>query len=149
MRSLNSIYRNSSIDNAETGRGRYIHLVLNQQRELFFGLIRIHVLAHASQEPIFGLGMMEELSRHGYRLSPGTIYPILHQLEEAGYLKSQRKLVGGRIRRGYAITSQGRKELKSGRHRVRELFGELFEDEGNARNVGGKKVSRTKKRAGK
>ena len=95
MRSLNSIYRNSSIDNAETGRGRYIHLVLNQQRELFFGLIRIHVLAHASQEPIFGLGMMEELVHHGYRIGPGTLYPLLHGLERGGMLKSALKNAGG------------------------------------------------------
>ena len=115
--------------------------------DFYTGLIRLHLLHHAAREgSIFGLGMMEELSRHGYRLSPGTIYPILHQLEEAGYLKSQRKLVGGRIRRGYGITAQGRKELKKGRHQVWELFGELFEDEDNARKTGGKNASRTKQK---
>ena len=51
---------------------QYIELVLKQQRELFFGLIRIHVLVHASHEPIFGLAMMDELTRHGYRIGPGT-----------------------------------------------------------------------------
>ncbi len=97
--------------------------------DFYTGLIRLHVLHHAAKEgSIFGLGMIEELGEHGYRLSPGTLYPILHRLEEAGYLKSRRQLVGGKIRRGYTITARGRRELELGRHRVRELFGELFED---------------------
>ena len=73
--------------------------------------------------------MIEELGRHGYRLSPGTLYPILHRLEEAGHLKSSRTLVAGRIRRGYHITPQVRRQLRQGKQRVRELFGELFEDD--------------------
>jgi len=125
---LNSIYRNSSIDNAETGRGRYIHLVLNQQRELFFGLIRIHVLAHASQEPIFGLGMMEELVHHGYRIGPGTLYPLLHGLERGGMLKSALKNAGGRERRVYKITALGKKALDRARVKVDELHRELNEE---------------------
>jgi PadR family transcriptional regulator PadR len=54
----------------------------SEDRDLYSGLIRLHVLHHASQEPIFGLGMLEELGRHGYRISPGTLYPILHGLEK-------------------------------------------------------------------
>ena len=65
----------------------------NHQRELFFGLIRIHVLVHASHEPIFGLAMMEELAHHGYRIGPGTLYPLLHGLERSGLLKSVLKNV--------------------------------------------------------
>ena len=42
------------------------------QRELFFGLMQIHVLVHASHEPIFGQAMMNELAHHGYRIGPGT-----------------------------------------------------------------------------
>ena len=61
---------------------------MNQKRELFDGLIRIHVLLHARQEPIFGLAMMKELSRHGYRIGPGTLYPLLHGLERADLLKA-------------------------------------------------------------
>ena len=67
----------------------------NHQRELFFGLIRIHVLVHSSHEPIFGLAMMEELAHHGYRIGPGTLYPLLHGLERSGLLKSVLKNVGG------------------------------------------------------
>ena len=104
-------------------------LMTNHQRELFSGLIRLHVLHHACEEPIFGLGMIEELARHGYRLSPGTLYPVLDGLEKKGLLRSSRRLVDGRFRRVYRATPAGRKALKTARLRVKELFGELFEDE--------------------
>jgi PadR family transcriptional regulator len=104
-------------------------LMTNHQRELFSGLIRLHVLHHACEEPIFGLGMIEELARHGYRLSPGTLYPVLDGLEKKGLLRSSRRLVDSRFRRVYRATPAGRKALKTARLRVKELFGELFEDE--------------------
>jgi DNA-binding PadR family transcriptional regulator len=102
--------------------------VLKQQRELFFGLIRIHVLVHAAHEPIFGLAMMEELRHHGYRIGPGTLYPVLHGLERSGLLKSAVKIVGGRRRRVYAITPVGRKALDKARVKVDELHEELHEE---------------------
>ena len=102
--------------------------MLSYQRELFFGLIRIHVLAHASNEPIFGLAMMEELEHHGYSIGPGTLYPLLHGLERAGLLKSQSKKVRGRHRRVYTITSTGRKALKKATEKVDELHEELHEE---------------------
>ena len=103
--------------------------MLNHQRELFSGLIRLHVLHHACQEPVFGLGMIEELARHGYRLSPGTLYPLLDGLEKKGLLRSSRPLAAGRFRRFYRATPAGRKALKMAKQRVKELFGELFEEE--------------------
>jgi PadR family transcriptional regulator PadR len=102
--------------------------VLKQQRELFFGLIRIHVLVHASHEPIFGLAMMEELAHHGYRIGPGTLYPLLHGLERSGLLKSALKKVGGRERRVYRITPGGRKALEKAKAKVDELHDELHEE---------------------
>jgi PadR family transcriptional regulator PadR len=102
--------------------------VLKQQRELFFGLIRIHVLVHAAQEPIFGLAMMEELAHHGYSIGPGTLYPLLHGLERGGMLKSAIKIAGGRKRRVYRITVAGRKALDRARVKVDELHDELHED---------------------
>jgi PadR family transcriptional regulator, regulatory protein PadR len=101
--------------------------VLKQQRELFFGLIRIHVLVHASHEPIFGLAMMEELTNHGYRIGPGTLYPLLHGLERGGLLKSVLKRVGGRKRRVYKIMPAGKKSLEKARAKVDELHHELHE----------------------
>jgi DNA-binding PadR family transcriptional regulator len=102
--------------------------VLKQQRELYFGLIRIHVLAHASHEPIFGLAMMEELTHHGYRIGPGTLYPLLHGLERSGLLKSSMKLVAGRKRRIYRITSAGKDALARAKDKVDELHRELHEE---------------------
>jgi PadR family transcriptional regulator, regulatory protein PadR len=102
--------------------------VLKEQRELFFGLIRIHVLVHASHEPIFGLAMMEELAHHGYRIGPGTLYPLLHGLERGGLLKSVLKNVGGRQRRVYKITSVGKNALGKAKAKVDELHHELHEE---------------------
>lgn len=96
--------------------------------DLYGGLIRLHILHHASREPVFGLGIIEELARHGYRLSAGTLYPMLHSMEEAGYLRSTSRVVVGRMRRNYRITAKGRKALAAAREKVTELFGELFED---------------------
>jgi len=87
------------------------------------------VLHHASREPIFGLGMIEELARHGYKLSPGTLYPLLDGMEEKGLLRSSRSLVNGKVRRVYRATAAGRRALRVAKKRVSELFGELFEDE--------------------
>jgi PadR family transcriptional regulator PadR len=96
-------------------------------RDLYSGLIRLHVLHHAVEEPIFGLGMIEELGRHGYRISPGSLYPILHGLEEKGYLKSSEQRNGKSLRKVYRATPAGRKALASAKDKVRELFHELIE----------------------
>ena len=101
---------------------------LGHPRDLFTGLIRIHVLAHALHEPIFGLAMMEELSHHGYRIGPGTLYPLLHGMERAGLLKSRFRNVDGRRRRVYTITPSGRRALKHAREKVDELHRELQEE---------------------
>jgi PadR family transcriptional regulator, regulatory protein PadR len=102
--------------------------VLKHQRELFTGLLRIHVLVHSSHEDIFGLAMMEELRHHGYRIGPGTLYPLLHGMERAGLLRSDLKIVQGRKRRVYKITAAGKKALESAKTKVEELHHELHED---------------------
>jgi DNA-binding PadR family transcriptional regulator len=96
-------------------------------RDLYSGMIRLHILHHAEHEAIFGAGMAEELALHGYKISPGTLYPILHGLEKRGYLKSEEARSGKNIRRLYRITAPGRRALKTAKLRVRELFGELIE----------------------
>ena len=99
----------------------------NHGVELYSGLIRLHVLHHACQEPIFGLGMIEELGRHGYRLSAGTLYPLLHGLERKGYLRSTTRQSGRQRRRLYRTTARGRRALEGAKGKLLELFGELFE----------------------
>lgn len=94
--------------------------------EFFRGFIKIHILHHAEEGPIFGLEMARELARHGYaQISPGTLYPTLHGLEEAGYLISERRLDGGRWRRYYTITPEGRALLKRIRRQLVELVDEV------------------------
>ena len=101
--------------------------VFAADRDLYSGLIRLHVLHHAAEEPIFGLGMMEELARHGYRISPGSLYPLLHSLEKKGYLRSKQQRNGKSRRKVYRATPQGRRALVAAKGKVRELFRELIE----------------------
>lgn len=98
-------------------------------KDLYSGMIRLHILHHASRAPIFGHWIIDELGRHGYKLSPGTLYPILHGLESRGYLRSTTKREGRQTRRFYRATPAGRKALKGAKEKVRELVGELFEEE--------------------
>jgi DNA-binding PadR family transcriptional regulator len=99
----------------------------SQHQELLSDLVRLHVLHHAVEGELYGHWMIEELRRHGYRISPGTLYPMLHALERKGYLKSRTEGKGRRARRVYRATVQGRKALAAAKDRVRELFGELIE----------------------
>ena len=96
-------------------------------QDLLTGLIRIHILYHACKDSIFGLAMIEELQRHGYKLSPGTMYPMLHGLERKGLLQSQIIQSGKRRRRVYRATTAGREAMRRAREKVKVLLGELLE----------------------
>jgi PadR family transcriptional regulator PadR len=98
-------------------------------QDLYSGLVRLHVLHHAAKEPLFGLGMIEELGRHGYRISPGTLYPLLHSMERKGYLRSSEQVNGKSRRKVYRATPLGRKALLAATNKVRELFHELMEED--------------------
>jgi DNA-binding PadR family transcriptional regulator len=102
-------------------------------RDFFLGFIKIHILHHAAAEPVYGLALIAELRRHGYDLSPGTLYPILHGLERAGLLAREDRLVGGKIRKYYAITAAGRGALDEVRPKIAELTAEVLEGQGPAR----------------
>jgi DNA-binding PadR family transcriptional regulator len=102
---------------------------MTDDRFLYAGLIRLHVLHHAVKQPVYGLAMIEELARHGYKVSAGTLYPILHGLEERGYLTSNEERSGSIARRVYRATQLGAEALAAAKLKVRELFGELFEDD--------------------
>lgn len=102
---------------------------ISKDRDLYAGFIRLHILYHAAREPIYGSGIMAELARHGYSLSAGTLYPILHGLEKKGYLRSKTEREGRSSRRVYIATSAGLRALTRAKVKVKELFGELFEDE--------------------
>lgn len=95
-------------------------------RHFFGGFVRLHILYHAAKEPIYGVEMIQELARHGYQLSPGTLYPILHQLKESGYLSNEVQVVAGKRRKNYRITAKGRKLMRDGQKKLRELFSEVI-----------------------
>jgi DNA-binding PadR family transcriptional regulator len=95
-------------------------------REFFLGFIKIHILYHAAKEPIFGLEIVEELTWHGYKISPGTLYPTLHRLEKQGYLRSKSAQVNGRIRKYYRITPEGKYVLEQAKQNIKELVSEVI-----------------------
>lgn len=96
-------------------------------RKLFLGFIQIHILHHAKKEPFFGSWMIEELKEHGYQMSPGTLYPILHNLEASGLLEKEERLVDKKIRKYYKITEKGIEVLTEARSKAYELFKEIKE----------------------
>jgi len=98
-------------------------------RHLFTGFVRLHILYHAARQPICGVEIMDELRHHGYSLGPGTLYPVLHDLERAGLLRSQQKVVEGKRRRNFTITPRGRRLLAQARTKLAELAAEILYDQ--------------------
>ena len=96
-----------------------------EYQDLLGGFIRMHILHHAVEHDIYGQWMIDELSHHGYKISAGTLYPMLHGMEEKGYLKSHIVRVGKTSRRFYRATPLGRKGLAVVRARLDELFNEI------------------------
>lgn len=98
-------------------------------REFLRGAVRLHVLHHAAQGEVHGAWMAEELDRHGYRISPGSLYPTLHKMESEGLIRSTHQVVDGRSRRSYVATAKGRKTLESTKRQLRELAREVLGDD--------------------
>lgn len=97
-------------------------------RHLFLGFIRLHVLYHADKESICGAELMEELRHHGYEVGPGTMYPMLNQMQAAGILTFTEEVVSGKRRKNFRATAAGRKLLKEARAKLRELASEVLDD---------------------
>jgi DNA-binding PadR family transcriptional regulator len=95
-------------------------------RDIVLAFVRVHLLHHACADRIYGLEMMEELRRHGYEMSPGTLYPILHGLEERGYLRSEQEVANGKVRKYYRATAAGRRLLEQLKSKIRELQREVL-----------------------
>ena len=91
--------------------------------------MRLHILHHAAEGEIHGAWMSAELAHHGYRISPGSLYPTLHKMEAEGLLRSHTQVVLGRPRRSYSITAPGRQELKKTTVQLRELANEVLGNE--------------------
>lgn len=95
-------------------------------REVVLGFIRVHILFHARQQPVYGLWLIEELGKHGYKMSAGTLYPILHNLASRGLLAKSEKLANGKIRKYYSITPKGKRALAEMRKKLAELVSEVL-----------------------
>ncbi len=98
-------------------------------RELELGAIQAHILHHAATEPFYGAWMVDELARHGYSVSFGTLYPTLHRMEQAGLLVHEERREGRTTRKFYRATAEGILALQQVRRIIRELFSELIEQE--------------------
>lgn len=95
-------------------------------REILLSFWKVHILYHAAEAPIHGQWIITELRRHGYEISPGTLYPLLARMERLGWLEGQSDPKGGRrARRDYRLTDQGRKALDVVRARLVELYEEV------------------------
>jgi len=97
-------------------------------QDFFLGFVKIHILYHASKEPIYGAEILGELGRHGYRLSPGTLYPTLHRLAREGHLAVEKRVVEGKVRKYYTATEQGQAVLAESRGKISELVEEVLLD---------------------
>jgi DNA-binding PadR family transcriptional regulator len=94
-------------------------------REFQRGAVRLHILHHAAEQEVHGAWITKELARHGYDISPGTLYPTLHRLEADGLLSSKQRVVDGRARRVYRVTAAGRRALREDRKALQELAREV------------------------
>lgn len=95
-------------------------------REFQRGAVRLHILHHAAEDEVHGAWLTEELASHGYRISPGTLYPTLHRLEADGLLRSTQHVVDGRTRRVYRATAAGKRALADDRRALAELAREVL-----------------------
>lgn len=88
-------------------------------KSLLTGSTTMLILKLLESKDMYGYQMIEELEKrsdHTFELKAGTLYPILHALEEQGIVSSyDEEAVGARTRKYYHITSKGKKMLSDKR----------------------------------
>ncbi len=100
-------------------------------REILLSFWKLHILHHARAEAVNGQWIVTELRRHGYDISPGTLYPLLKRMERLGWLRGKAVPLGGRrTRRDYRLTAKGGNVLKLMRPQIRELYDEIVKEGG-------------------
>lgn len=105
------------------------------EREILLGFWKVHILHHAGEGPVHGQWIIGELRRHGYEISPGTLYPLLARLEQRGWLDHKSDRLGGkRARKDYRLTTKGKKVLQLIRGQVKELYEEVVVESENAKS---------------
>jgi PadR family transcriptional regulator, regulatory protein PadR len=102
--------------------------MVNLRRDMIKGLVRLRILHAATLGPISGVELARNLDAAGHHLGPGTLYPLLHDMEKAGWVKSSGKTVKGKRRRYYRATKKGRGQLEQALAALDQfLFGILAE----------------------
>ena len=84
-------------------------------RELLKGSTNMLVLSLLENEDMYGYQMIKKLkekSQNIFEFQEGTLYPILHNLEERNYICSYWDDTGSKKRKYYSITKEGKKHLK-------------------------------------
>jgi PadR family transcriptional regulator PadR len=94
-------------------------------REILLSFWKVNILHHASEEPIHGQWILTKLRRHGYEISPGTLYPLLNRMQRLGWLRCKSDGAGRRARKNYRLTKEGQKVLGLIREQIKELHEEV------------------------
>lgn len=94
-------------------------------QKLYQGFVQLHILHHAKERAVYGVWIMEELKRHGYTIGPGTLYPLLKEMEQNGLIIKEILTVNGRVRKYYAITPLGLEVFKDTREKAAQLYREI------------------------
>lgn len=94
-------------------------------RDIELAFIKLHILHHAGEEEVFGVGLTDELARHGYTIGPGTLYPTLAKMEKQKLLSCQTRTVNHKRRKYYRITPAGSSLLEEMKHKITELYEEV------------------------
>lgn len=102
-------------------------------RELLKGSTNMLILSLLEKENMYGYQMIKELSKKSnnvFEFQEGTLYPILHHLEEKNYIISYWDEKGAKKRKYYSITKEGKKHLEQKKEEwkifsggINEIFG--------------------------
>ena len=97
------------------------------ERRILLGFIRVHILHHATvYNGVYGLEMIKELKSHGYSISPGTLYPIFHEMKKDGVIQQKKLVVNGKVRKVYKSTKKGEMTLDNLKKFITELSEEVI-----------------------
>lgn len=83
-------------------------------KTLISGSMAMLLLKLLSEKDMYGYEMIDTLrkrSQNVFELKAGSMYPLLHSLEEKNLLTSYEEEVLGKVRKYYSITREGRKVL--------------------------------------
>jgi PadR family transcriptional regulator, regulatory protein PadR len=103
--------------------------MVNVRREMMTGLVSVRILHAASRRPVSGVELAEDLECVGHRISPGTLYPLLHHMQKSGWLKCDGKTVKGKRRKYYRATKKGRGQLEDALAKLERFLAGIIEFE--------------------